>query len=82
MGLSEFLVIVIIIAVLCALAWIPANMARRKGYSFGVFFIFGFVFFLAALVSAAMLPDKRTMTESSTLPPFVTDGAASDRLAD
>lgn len=58
MSAGDLIVFVIFVAVLLAIAWIPASMARKKGYSFGVFYIFGFLMFLPAVVTAAMLRDK------------------------
>lgn len=51
-------------AVLGIVAWValalwPAFMAKRKGYSFILFFLLGvFVSFLLALIIAAVLKDK------------------------
>lgn len=51
-------------AVLGVVAWLslalwPAFMAKRKGYSFVLFFLLGvFVSFLLALIIAAALKDK------------------------
>lgn len=52
--------VAIIISLLIAvgLAFIPATMARNKGYSYGGFWAFGFFFFLIALIVAACLTDK------------------------
>jgi hypothetical protein len=55
--------IAIIIWVLCigaavGLAFIPATIARNKGYSFGGFWALGFFFFLVGLIVALCLEDK------------------------
>lgn len=68
--MSDVIVFVIFLLVLLALGWLPASMAGRKGYSFGVFYIFGVLLFLPAVVTAAMLRDKTT--------PAVPSGAVSD----
>jgi hypothetical protein len=40
------------------LAFIPANMARKKGYSYGGFWAFGFFLFIPAIIVAAVIEDK------------------------
>ena len=40
-----------------ALACIPASIAQKKGRSFGGFWLFGFFFFLIALVVALLIGD-------------------------
>jgi hypothetical protein len=49
-------IVVLIIAV--AFAFIPASMAKKKGYSYGGFWVFGFFFWLIAVIVAACLKDK------------------------
>jgi hypothetical protein len=48
------------------LGFIPANIAKKKGYSAGGFYVFGVLFFLIALIVAVCLRNK-TLT-SSTVP--------------
>ena len=50
----EFLTILILIG----LAFIPANIAKKKGYSYGGFWVFGFFLWLPAVIVAACLSDK------------------------
>ena len=40
------------------LAFIPASMAKKKGYSYGGFWVFGFFLWLPAIIVAACLSDK------------------------
>ena len=40
------------------LAFIPATMARKKGYSYGGFWAFGFFLFVPAIIVAAVIEDK------------------------
>ena len=47
-----------IVAWICLALW-PAYMAKRKGYSFVLFFLLGVIFsFILALIVAALLKDK------------------------
>lgn len=49
---------VIILSIWIALAFWPARVASRKGYSFFLFFIFSLFLFFIALIVAYMMPDK------------------------
>lgn len=40
------------------LAFIPASMARKKGYSYGGFWAFGFFLIVPAIIVAAVIEDK------------------------
>ena len=40
------------------LGFIPANIAKKKGYSFGWFYVFGVLFFIIALIVALSMKDK------------------------
>lgn len=40
------------------LAFIPASMARNKGYSYGGFWAFGFFMLIPAIIVAAVIEDK------------------------
>ena len=59
---SAWAIVIWIVAVGAAvgLAFIPATIARNKGYSFGGFWVFGFFFFIIALIVALCLEDKRS----------------------
>jgi hypothetical protein len=47
--------------ILLALAFWPARVARRKGHSWLLFFIFSFFFFFPALLVAYILPRRRRL---------------------
>ena len=61
-GLIIILFILLGIAACVGLAFIPANIAKKKGYSYGGFWAFGFFLFVPALIVALLIDDK-------TLPP-------------
>ena len=44
--------------ILLALAFWPARVARRKGHSWLLFFIFSLFFFFPALIVAYVVPDR------------------------
>jgi len=52
------LIWVICIGAAVGLAFIPANIARKKGYSYGGFWALGFFFFIVGLIVALCLTDK------------------------
>lgn len=55
---QEILSIIALIAVVCALALIPAKIGKNKGYSFSVFFVFGLFAFLPALITSLLVKKK------------------------
>lgn len=80
-GLSLPLLIVLLLLLYIGLGFIPANIANKKGYSFGLYWLFGFFFFVPALIVSLCISDKnaiqqihdyyrrRNESESSNLPP-------------
>jgi len=55
-GITGIWIFVMLIGV--GLAFIPATIARKKGYSYGGFWVFGFFLFLPALIVALVIQDK------------------------
>ena len=66
---SEVLVIGIILA--AGLAFIPASIAKRKGYSFGLWWVYGCMLFIVAVIHVSLIPNKNTPQEtvSKSVPP-------------
>jgi hypothetical protein len=69
---SASMIIPLIIAALLGL--IPANIAKKKGYSFGLWWLFGFLAFIIALIVALVIKDKTkeapaALTASTAPPP-------------
>lgn len=52
------IIIGIVVAVLFAIAFWPARVARRKGHSFFLFFLLSLVFFPLALILAYVADDR------------------------
>ena len=50
--------------VLLLLAIIPARIAKKKGYSFPLFYVFGVFFWLVALIVSLVMPDKNANNAS------------------
>jgi hypothetical protein len=57
-GIPELVVVLILLVPLLVLAFIPANIAKRKGYSFRFFWCAGLFFCIPATIVALALPHK------------------------
>ena len=57
---------IMVAAVKIGIALIPANIAKKKGYSFAGFFIMGIFFFLIGLIVSLCLDDK-TVQPNNTI---------------
>ena len=55
----------VVIVWLVALAFWPARVARHKGYSWLLFFIFSLFLFLPALIMAYLVRDRRSLAGST-----------------
>lgn len=49
---------IIILAIAAGLAFIPANIAKKKGYSFGLWWFYGWMLWIVAIIHVNMIPDK------------------------
>lgn len=58
---------VIILVVAAFLGLIPANIAKQKGYSFGLWWFYGWMLFIVAIIHAAVLPDKTAVANQETV---------------
>lgn len=50
---------ILVFLVLLGLAFIPAKLASDKGYSFGLFYLFGVLCWLPAVIVAAVISEKK-----------------------
>ena len=55
---SSVTALVLLLIFFAVLGLIPARIAKKKGYSFGLWWLFGFFFFLIALIVSLFLADK------------------------
>lgn len=46
------------LAVAALLGLIPANIAKEKGYSFGLWWFYGWMLFIVAIIHVQFIPDK------------------------
>ena len=55
------------------LAFIPANIAKNKGYSFGLWWFYGWMLFIVAIIHVSCIPDKNAQqiqTQSAAQTPY------------
>ena len=58
------------------LAFIPANMAKKKGYSFGLWWFYGWMLWIVAIIHVCIIPDKNA-GQTPAAPNAPVNGAAS-----
>lgn len=46
------------LAIAAGLGLIPANIAKKKGYSFGLWWFYGWMLFIVAIIHVQFIPDK------------------------
>lgn len=54
--------LVITLIVSAGLALIPANIAKNKGYSFGLWWFYGWMLFIVALIHSLLMKDKNEIS--------------------
>ncbi len=60
---SYWMVSLIVFAIL---GLIPANIAKGKGYSFGLWWFYGWMLFLIAIIHVSLIPDKNGQNTQGT----------------
>lgn len=82
---AGYYVISLIIA--AGLAFIPASIAKRKGYSFGLWWFYGWMLFIVAIIHVSLIPDKTAqqtpINQFNSIPyspPFNAGQSAADEL--
>jgi len=58
---------VLILAIAAVLGLVPANIAKQKGYSFGLWWFYGWMLFIVAIIHVAVLPDKNAAASQNTV---------------
>ena len=58
-------VLIIGLIVAAGLAFIPASIAKKKGYSFGLWWLYGWLLFIVAIIHVAVIPDKTGVQSSN-----------------
>lgn len=78
---------IVTLIVAAGLAFIPANIAKRKGYSFGLWWFYGWMLFIVAIIHVNCIPDKNAQqtpiyqnNSISHCPPSNVGQSAADEL--
>ncbi|MCD7881228.1 MAG: SHOCT domain-containing protein [Clostridiales bacterium] len=79
--------LILTLAIAAFLGLIPANIAKKKGYSFGLWWFYGWMLFIVAIIHVNLIPDKnkeeaQNMQNSSVsyIPPTTSTQSAADEL--
>lgn len=79
MTMAGYIFFILLIA--AGLAYIPAYIAKGKGYSFGLWWFYGWMLFLVAVIHISVLPDKNA-PEQPPVQPQTTRAAVSSSPAE
>ena len=60
----------VVLAIAAGLAFIPASIARNKGYSFGLWWFYGWMLFIVAIIHVSLIPDKNAPAAGPAAPPI------------
>ena len=75
---------IIILAVAAVLGLIPANIAKNKGHSFGLWWFYGWMLFIVAIIHVQFIEDynapKKEMKVVATLDPSSSTYSTADEL--
>ena len=67
--MPEYAIYLIVGASLAAgLAFIPAYPAKDKGYSFGVWWLYGWALFIVAIIHVNLIPDMKNQNANNSTP--------------
>ena len=64
----EIYIVSLIIA--AGLGFIPASIAKKKGYSFGLWWFYGWMLFIVAIIHVSLIPETPSKLQFILLPPF------------
>lgn len=63
---SYLIYCIVVLAIAAGLAFIPANIARDKGYSFGLWWFYGWMLFIVAIIHVSLIPNKNSLQQISS----------------
>ena len=89
MDYYEYYIVYSVVGLIIAagLAFIPANIAKKKGYSFGLWWFYGWMIWIVAIIHVSLIPDKNAPqrpiyvvqpTQNNT--PAISSSSAADEL--
>lgn len=59
---------VVVLALAAVLGIIPGSIARDKGYSFGLWWFYGWMLFIVAIIHVSLIPDKNNTSYAPIVP--------------
>lgn len=71
---------IVVLAIAAGLGLIPANIAKKKGYSFGLWWFYGWMLFIVAIIHVSLIPDK-TATAVPASPVVTTSNTSPNSLS-
>ena len=60
---------IFILLLAAGLGCIPASIAKNKGYSFGLWWLYGWLLFIVAIIHVSLFPDKNAQQTPSPASP-------------
>lgn len=68
--MEEYLIYTIIALLTAAgLAFIPAYIAKDKGYSFGIWWLYGWLLFIVAIIHVNLIPNMNNRSDTNNATP-------------
>lgn len=64
----EYYLIILMIA--AVLAFIPASIAKEKGYCFGLWWFYGWMLFIVSIIHVSLIPDKNAKSRNPSSVPY------------
>lgn len=68
------------LAIAGILGLIPANIAKNKGYSFGLWWFYGWMLFIVAIIHVNFIPDKNISHQMETKANYNSSTETADEL--
>lgn len=80
--MADFLLIYCIVCLIFAagLGLIPAFIAKEKGYSFGLWWLYGWMLFIVAIIHVLLIPNKNAPAQPVPAPPRSPPVGAADEI--
>ena len=67
---------ILTLAIAAGLGLIPANIAKKKGYSFGLWWFYGWMLFIVAIIHVSLIPNKNAPQASNVQNSSVSYGSS------
>lgn len=67
--MEAYLIATLVVA--AGLGFIPASIAKNKGYSFGLWWFYGWMLFIVAIIHVSLIPDKNAQQVPVKAPPHI-----------